>query len=672
MEANKKPVRRTRAPRNPESTRPTRSGARPTRTGGSRARTTSSSPSRTTRTSSNRTRTQRTTSRTSSPTRKTPSRGGGSRSRQQKTTKGSKRGNSRSSQGSRKSSQKPRIAVPPIEKGVIRVIPLGGVEEVGKNMTAVEYGDDIIVIDAGFQFTDEETPGVDYILPNTSYLEDRKDKIRGLFITHGHLDHIGGIPYLIEKLGFPTIYSRQFGAVMIKKRQEEFKDIPPLEIITLDGDETIPISKDLKIKTFSISHAIPDSMGVIVETPHGEVVIMKDARVDHLDGVPTDKEVEQFKHLAKITKNILLFTLDSTGVWKRGFGTAEQTAVNNLKKVIKDVPGRLIIGTFASQVDRIVEIIKAAEEYGKKVVIEGRSMKANVEIIKHLDLLDVDNIISVEQMDEYPPNKIIMLATGAQGEEFAALMRIATKTHKYVTLTKTDTVLLSSSVIPGNQSSVDKLKDNLYRQDAKVITYYDMDIHAGGHGNRDELAWIHKQVDYKFFMPVHGRHFMVKIHSELAQEMGTPEENIVVPDNGSIVEIYDNGKKIRKRKEKAASEVVTVDGFSIGDLQDVVIRDRQLLSEDGIFIVVIAINPRNGKLRKSPDIISRGFVYLRESQDLLQEARKIINKVIAKNTKNARPINFDGLKADITDNTRKFLLQQTAKRPLVIPVILGI
>jgi ribonuclease J len=251
-------------------------------------------------------------------------------------------------------------------------------------------------------------------------------------------------------------------------------------------------------------------------------------------------------------------------------------------------------------------------------------------------------------------------------------MRIATNTHKYVTLTTTDTVLLSSSIIPGNESPIATLKDNLFRRDAQVITYKDLEIHASGHGNRDELAWIHKQVKYRFFMPVHGEHHMLKMHRNLAMELGTPKENIVVPDNGNIIELYDNGTKIRVRAEKAPSDIVTVDGFSIGDIQDVVIKDRQLLSEDGIFIVVIALNPRNGKLRKSPDIISRGFVYLRESQHLLQESRKIVSRVVEKNTKNARPINFDHVKTEVTDQVRKYLLQKTAKRPLVIPVILGV
>lgn len=565
--------------------------------------------------------------------------------------------------------KKPEMKIPPAGDN-IRIIPLGGVEEVGRNMTVIEYKDDIIVVDMGFQFKEEDTPGIDYILPNTKYLEDRKEKIKGVFITHGHLDHIGGIPYIMNRIGNPPMFSRQFGAVMIKKRQEEFPHQPELNIHVVAEKETIRISDTLSVETFPISHTIPDSMGLIIKTPIGDIVFIEDVRVDNLNGVPTEEEVEQYKRFAG--KKVLLLTMDSTSIEKHGFSLSETVVIQNIEKFMRATSGRMIIGTFASQVERIISIIQIAERLNKKVVVEGRSMKTNLEIIKQLNLLDAKNIIPVEQIENYPPDRIVMLVTGAQGEEFAALMRMANKNHKHVRLRPTDTILLSSSIIPTNHNAVVKLKDNLYRSEAKVITYLDSDIHASGHGNRDELKWIHNQIDYKFFMPVHGNHYMLRQHAEMAQSINVAKENVIVPDNGSIIEIDSTGEKITVLKEKAPDSPILVDGFSIGDMQEVVLRDRQMLAQDGMFVIIASINTATGKLKKSPDIISRGFVYLRESQDLLQQTRYIIKKTIEDTVNGMHPINFDYVKQVVTDNVSKYLFQQTAKRPIVIPVLLGV
>lgn len=560
--------------------------------------------------------------------------------------------------------------IPPVGDN-IRIIPLGGVEEVGKNMTAIEMGNDIIIVDCGFQFKDETTPGIDYIIPNTKYLEERKDKIRGMFITHGHLDHIGGIPYVISKIGYPKIYTRSFGAIMIKKRHEEFPHLKPLDIVTLDGDETIPIGENFKIETFAISHTIPDSMGLIIHTKYGKIVFVEDVRVDNIDGIPTDEEVEQYKRFKK-EKDILMLTMDSTSIEKPGWSLSENVVVQNLEKFIKEAPGRLFIGTFASQVERIIAIVTFAEKHNKKVIIEGRSMKTNFLIAKELGLVSTECIIGMNEIDSYPPDKLIFLVTGSQGEEFAILNRAANGDHKEIKFKDTDTILLSSSIIPTNHSAVTRLKDKLYRSEANIVTYLDADVHASGHGNREELKWIHEQVDYKFFMPVHGNHFMLRQHAELSESLGTPKENVIVPDNGSIIEITDEGKKITKLPVKAPNEIVTVDGFSVSDIQDVVMRDRTLLSESGIFVIVASINTRTGKLKKSPDIISRGFIYLRESQDLLQDSREMIRRIIEKNVKGQKQIDFEYLKKTVADELAKYLFQKTAKQPLVIPVILGV
>ncbi len=562
--------------------------------------------------------------------------------------------------------------IPPLAPETIRIVPLGGVEEVGRNMTAIEYGDEIIVVDCGIQFTDADTPGVDYILANTKYLEERKSKIKALVITHGHLDHIGAIPYLMTRIGNPPIYTREFGALMIKKRQEEFPHLPPLDIrITESTDKaSVAISEHLKVKFFGLTHSIPDSTGIIIETPLGDIVNTGDVRVENEGGVPVDKEVEQYKMFKD--RNVLLFTMDSTGIEKPGFSPSEVSILKNIDKIVGEVPGRVIIATFASQVERIIEFFEIARRYGKKVVIEGRSMKNNVDIIKHLNLVNIDHVVPIEDIGKYAPNKIMMIATGAQGEEFAALMRMANSTHKFIKLNRTDTVILSSSVIPGNDKAVAKLKDNLYHHDAKIITYLDNDVHTSGHGKRGELEWVHKQIPYKFFMPVHGHHYMLKQHAELARTLGALPENIVVPENGSIIEIRDKGTKIVKLSEKAPSEDVVVEGFSVGDVSEVLIRDRKMLADDGMFVIIAMVNSKTGRLKKSPDIISRGFIYLRESQDLLSEARHIIKRSIESSTVGMNPINFDYAKNAVNEDISRFLFQKTAKKPIVIPVILNV
>lgn len=563
--------------------------------------------------------------------------------------------------------------IPPLKEGNVRVIPLGGVEEIGKNMTAVEIGDDIIVIDAGFQFEEEDLPGVDYVIPNTAYLEENKSKVRAVFITHGHLDHIGGIPYIMEKIGNPPIYTRSLTSIMIKKRQEEFPHLSPLNIIVVERESTVNVG-NMKIKFFAVTHTIPDSMGLIIETPYGAVVTPGDVKLDHVDGIPTEAEQKEYGRFEK--EKVLLLLMDSTNVDNPGFSTPERLTAEGLEHIIKNTKRRLIIGTFASQIERMIKIIEAAEKYGKKVVVEGRSMKNNIEIVRQVGMMDKvkkETIITAEEMDNYPPDRIVVLATGAQGDEFAALMRMSNKTHKFFKVTPRDTILLSSSIVPGNEKSVQKLKDNLARLGAKIIHYRSSDvyIHSSGHGNRGELEWIHKKIKPKFFVPIHGSHYMLRVHEELAQSVGTPAENIIVPDNGMIIEIQEKGEKMVALKEKAPGGLVTVDGFSIGDVQEVVMRDRKMLAKDGMFVIIATINVKTGTLKKSPDIISRGFIYLRESQDLLSQTRLIIKRSVEEAAKD-NPINFDHVKESIAQNVEKFLFQKTAKTPIVIPVVLGV
>jgi ribonuclease J len=561
--------------------------------------------------------------------------------------------------------------IPPIAPGTIRIIPLGGVEEIGKNMTAIEFGDDIIVVDAGLAFPGDEAPGVDYIIPDTTYLEENKSKIRGLVVTHGHLDHIGGIPYIMPKIGNPPIYTTELTGVMIKKRQEEFPYLPKLDIQIVDRKDKIKLG-NLAVRFFAATHTIPDAMGVIVETPFGNVIFTGDIKINHVGGEPEPEEVETFGKLGK--ENNLLIIADSTNVEKPGFSYAEKEVHENLRKIISEVKGRVLVGTFASLFERIVYIVEASEAMGKKIVVEGRAMKTNIEIAKELGILKVkkDTIISSENMDDFPDNKIVILATGAQGDEFAALMRIAQKEHRFVKLKKGDTVLLSSSVIPGNEKAVQKLKDNLARLGAKIVHYGVANVHSSGHSYQGEIEWIHKMVKARYLVPVHGHHSMLRVHADVAMNLGMPEKNIIVPDNGMVIEISEEGKKFSALKEAASSRLVMVDGLGSNNVQEVVIRDRQMLSQDGMFVIIAIIDMQTGKVRKSPDIISRGFVYLKENQDLLRQVRLLAKKKIEDASGQMHPINFDYLKNIVREELGKYLFQKTHKRPIILPVLIEV
>ena len=561
--------------------------------------------------------------------------------------------------------------IPALKDGDIRVIHFGGVEEIGRNMSMVEYKDSIVIIDCGVQFTETNTPGIDFILPNTRYLEEHKHKIKGVLITHGHLDHIGAIPYIMPRIGNPQIYSRFFTSLMIKKRMEEFTHLPPITMNIIEKGDTVTLG-DLKVRFFAVTHAIPDSMGIIIETPYGDIVHTGDLRLEHNDGVPTADEEERYK-LFENRKTLLLMA-DSTNCDNPGFSISDTVVYKNVENVIKNTASRLIISTFASQVERMLFMLETAERYGKKVIVEGRSMKTIIEVAKLANMLKVkpETLISLEEMSHYPDNKLVILVTGAQGEEFAALGRIANKTHKYLRLTPRDTILMSSSVVPGNDNAVQHLKDKLSRQGAHLIHYKTSDVHSSGHANADELLWIHAKIRPKYFIPVHGYHYMLRVHGDLERRLNTPKENIVIPDNGMIIEIQNKGEIITKLIERSPSEMIVVDGTSVGKIQDVVMRDRQTLAEDGMFVVIGVIDSHTHTLKKSPDLISRGFVYLKESQDLLYQTRLLTKKVIDDSLAHGGFMNLDQMKQDIAEATTKFLLQKTAKRPVIIPVIISV
>jgi ribonuclease J len=554
----------------------------------------------------------------------------------------------------------------------VRVIPVSGAEEIGRNMNVIETKDDIIVVDAGFQFVSEDSnaPGVNYILPNTQYLEERKHKVRAVIVTHGHLDHIGGIPFIMERIGNPPIYTQHLTALMIKKRQEEFPHTESLTIQEVVEGESFTVGKTT-VKTFPVTHSIPDAMGLSIRTKHGNIVITGDIKLTHTDGEVIPEERRYWEEIG--AENNLALLCDSTNADREGFSAPEDDVLENLQSIIRNAPGRLIIGTFASQFERLIAIIQCCEEMGKKVVTEGRSIKVNIEIALRAKLLEVkpNTFINAGDMDDYPNDRIVILSTGAQGEEFAALMRMATDKHKHVTLTERDTVVLSSSVIPGNEIAVQKLKDNIYRKNVRVVNYKTAGVHSSGHGNAGEIAWIHRTIRAKYLIPVHGHHYHLKSHMYVALENGYTKETVGVPDNGTIFDIT-NGTEFVRHPERIPTESVLVDGFSVGTRQEVVLRDRISLSTDGMFVIIATVNNSNGKLRKSPDIISRGFVYLRENQQLLSEARLLIKKTVEKHTEHMHPLDLDFVKNEVADTMSGFLMQKTHKTPMVIPVLIGI
>lgn len=573
-----------------------------------------------------------------------------------------------------KSNNKNQAQIPNPEDGVVRIIPLGGVEEIGKNMTAIEIGEDIIVIDAGMHFANEETPGVDYVIPNTTYLEERKEKIRAMFITHGHLDHIGGVPIVLSRIGNPPVYSRNMSILLMRKRQAEFPHLPKLKENIVEKNEVIQCG-NIRVRFFGVTHTIPDSMGIIVETKHGLIVTPGDYKLDHMDGVVTKEEEKEYSIFEK--EKVLLLMTDSTNIENEGFSLPEKKVLDGLENLIKKINGRIIIAAFASHITRLAHVVKVAESLGKKVALDGRSMKTNIDVAIEANYISLkkDTIIPIEEAEKYPPNKVIILMTGAQGEEFAALNRAANKSHAKFSLHKGDTIILSASVVPGNELQVQKMKDGLTRQGVKIITYRtggEDFVHATGHGNQEDIKWLHRKIKAKFFIPIHGWHSMLVRHKELAVELGMSEENVIVPDNGSIIEISKDGEKITKRKEKAPAGKMLVDGMSVGDDQDIVIRDRVMLAQDGMFVIIALVDPNTGKLKKSPDLISRGFIYLKENQELLRQVRIVIKKSIEDLTAKNQTVNFDLIKMDLGEKISKFLYQKTSKRPLVIPVVLSI
>ncbi|MEK7520211.1 MAG: ribonuclease J [Patescibacteria group bacterium] len=562
----------------------------------------------------------------------------------------------------------------PTRSNTLRVIPIGGVEEVGRNMTVLEYNDNILIIDIGLQFPEEDMPGIDYIIPNTEYLKGKEKNIVGVIITHAHYDHIGGIPHVIPRLGNPAIYGTNLTLAIIKKRQEEYKDISSqLELHEIKNDTVLRLGV-FKIEFFGVSHNIPASVGAIIHTPEGIVVHTGDFKIDEKSDIAGVTELDKLRALSARQQPLLLLS-DSTNAREVGKQHSEVDVVTELEGIIRNAKGRLIFGTFSSLLGRLNEIIQIGARYKKKIIIEGRSMKSNVEIAKELGFIKIPKgvVIPVEDMRGYKNHEIMILATGAQGEDRAVLMRIANHEHRFIEVEPGDTFVFSSSVIPGNERTVQRLTDKLYREGVDVINYRLMDIHAGGHAKQEDLKKMIETIRPKFFMPIEGNHSFLCIHGKVAKSAGYTDDNIIIADNGQIVEC--KGGVCVKTKERVPSDYVFVDGLGVGDVGDVVLRDRQMMAQDGMFVVIVTFDNHSRRVQGNPDIISRGFIYMRESKDLLMEVRKLVRRIVeqsANSHAHTGEINWVYIKDNVREEVGKFLYGKTHRHPMVLPVVIEV
>lgn len=550
---------------------------------------------------------------------------------------------------------------------------MGGLEEVGRNMVIFEYGSDIIIIDMGLQFPEEGMPGVDYIISDITYLKDKVKNIKGVIITHGHYDHIGGIPHLIPQLGNPTIYTGLLTAGIIQKRQTDYKNCPDLKIQSIDEKTHLKLGKNFRISFFRVNHNIPDSFGVIIDTPAGRIIHTGDFKIDKRPVNDKPIDLDALKKMGE--KGVLALMSDSTDAEHPGHQITETDAGKELEEIIKKAQGRVIVGTFASLLSRVQQIFTIAEKHNRRVLIQGRSMINNVEIAHQLGYLKINKGTIIEETDfhELPDKRILIIATGAQGERNAVLMRVANNEHRFITLKKNDTVVFSSSVIPGNERTIQYLKDGLYRQGANVFHYKMMDIHAGGHGKQEDLKDMIKLLKPKYFIPVEGHHYHLLMHGNLAEECGIPRKNIFIADNGQVIEFYQSHKETvgKLTNKKVPTSYVMVDGLGVGDVSHIILRERTQMADDGMFVIIATIDRKTGKLLGNPDIISRGFVYMKDNKELIELTRMRIKKLL-QNQDPQKPTNESYIKGKIRNDIGDFLFRKTKRRPLVLPVILEV
>ena len=546
-----------------------------------------------------------------------------------------------------------------------KIIPLGGLSEIGRNMTAFEYNDEILIIDCGLSFPEDDMLGIDIVIPDITYLIKNKEKIKGIVLTHGHEDHIGALPYVLRKLDVPVYGTRlTLGLVEIKLREHR------LDKVHLQRGE---VGQTIKLGEFTVefirmSHSIPDSCSIAIHTPLGIIFHTGDFKIDF---TPIDGQLTDLHRIAELgQEGVLVMMADSTNVERPGATMSESSVGETFESIFRNTKQRIIVATFASNVHRIQQVFDAAYKYDRKVVVSGRSMVNVIAVASELEVLDVmeDLIIDVNEMDQYEDHEILILTTGSQGESMAALSRMASSEHKKLDIQDGDLVVFSATPIPGNEKSVTRVINQLFEKGAEVIYESLAEVHVSGHACQEELKLMHILAKPKYFIPVHGEYRHLMRHGKLAESLGMSRENILIGQNGTVFEF---GKDYGKINGSVQSGRVLVDGLGVGDVGNIVLRDRKHLAEDGLMIVVVTITKEDGKVVAGPDIISRGFVYVRESEDLMDEAREIVRNVLDEcEQQNIRE--WSMLKGAIRDGLKDFLYQETKRRPMILPIIMEV
>ncbi len=547
----------------------------------------------------------------------------------------------------------------------IKIIPLGGLSEIGRNMTAFEYKDDIIIIDCGLSFPEDDMLGIDIVIPDITYLIKNKDKVKGIVLTHGHEDHIGALPYVLKKLNVPVYGTRlTLGLVEIKIKEHKLSDI---QLQKVDVGQMVQLG-EFEVEFIRTSHSMPDSCAIALHTSLGVIFHTGDFKIDY---TPIDGQVIDLHRIAELgKKGVLVMMADSTNVERPGYTMSESNVGATFENIFRNAENRIIVATFASNVHRVQQVLDAAYNYDRKVVVSGRSMVNVIAVAQDLGVLNVPEglIIDVNDMDQYDDNRITILTTGSQGEPMAALSRMASSEHRKLNIQQGDLVVFSSSPIPGNEKSITRVINQLFEKGAEVIYESFEDVHVSGHACQEELKLMHRLVKPKYFIPVHGEYKHLKQHAKLAESLGMPKENIFIGQNGTVFEF---GSDYGKINGSVQSGKILVDGLGVGDVGNIVLRDRKHLAEDGLMVVVVTIAKENGKIAAGPDIISRGFVYVRESEDLIDEARKVVKSVLdGCEQQNIREWSL--LKSSIRDSLKDFLYEKTKRRPMILPVIMEV
>ena len=548
----------------------------------------------------------------------------------------------------------------------VRVMALGGLNEIGKNMTLIEYKDEIVVIDAGLSFPEDEMLGVDIVIPDITYLLKNKDKVKGIFITHGHEDHIGALPYILKKIDVP-VYGTRFSIGLIEAKLKEHK-LNTVKLNVVSPKQIIKL-KNISVEFIKNNHSIPGSCSLAVHTEQGVIFHTGDFKIDL---TPIDGDVMDIHRICELgSAGVLLMLADSTNVEKSGFTMSEKTVGAGLDDLFRKANGsRIIVATFASNVHRLQQIINMAVKFNRKVAISGRSMVNVIGVAKDLGYLDIEDdiLIDLNDISKYDNSELVIITTGTQGEPMSALARMACSEHKKVEIIPGDLVIISAHPIPGNEKLISKVINLLFERGARVVYNDIADIHVSGHAAQEDLKLINRMVKPKFFMPVHGEYRMLKRHAELANELGMAQQNVFVMQTGQVLELDRNSARVTTT---VPTGNVLVDGLGVGDVGNIVLRDRKHLSEDGLMIVVVTISKEDGKVLAGPDIISRGFVYVRESEDLMDGAKNVIKDVLHEcEEKNIKEWAY--LKNNIKENLKEYLYTKTKRNPMILPIIMEV